>query len=315
MNLQDRYRGCLMGLAVGDALGVPNEFKPRGSFQKVNEMIGGGPFHLRPGEWTDDTSQALCIGESLLYKGEFYPPDVMDKFWCWVEFGYMSSTGKMFDIGETTSDALCYYRKTGNSLAGLVVSADNKKSGNGSIMRLAPIPLFFKDGPHPASWMDNSVISSTITHGSYNCIGSCVLLSRLIIGALNQMPKEAMLNSDFFIKNELVQKSIKDFTPEVIDIAMGIYKNKTEEQIKSTGYVIHTLEAALWCFHTTDNFEDGCVKAVNLGEDADTVGAVFGQLAGAYYGYDAIPKRWADKIVFTGKIIEIADGIYKKRPI
>lgn len=130
-----------MGLSVGDVLGVPNEFKPRGSFQKVTEIIGGGPFRLNSGEWTDDTSMALCIGKSLIDRGGFDPPDVMQKFWLWVEQGYMSSNGRMFDIGDTTSEALCWNRKTGQSLAGMAMSTDNKMLGNGSIMRLAPIPM------------------------------------------------------------------------------------------------------------------------------------------------------------------------------
>lgn len=322
MTTQQRYIACLMGLAVGDALGVPGEFKPRGSYPKITEMIGGGPFRLKPGEWTDDTSMALCIGKSLIDKGELSPPDVMEKFWNWVEAGYMSSNGRMFDIGDTTSEALCYYRKHGNnSLAGLETSTDNKKSGNGSIMRLAPVPMFFKDDHCEAAWMDMAVMSSMLTHGSLNCMGSCAYLSRLICGALNGMSKEEILNPDFFMKNEFVQGVLnnthkQDFTPEVIDIAMGAYKTKTIDEIKSTGYVIHTLEAAVWCFHTTDSFEEGCIKAVNLGEDTDTVGAVYGQLAGAYYGItpsNGIPARWLDKIVLHDIIIDVADKLYQKR--
>ena len=156
------------------------------------------------------------------------------------------------------------------------------------------------------------------THCSLNCMGSCIYLSRLICGALDGMPKEEILNTDFFMRNEFVQQVLnnsrkQDFTPEVIDIAMGAYKTKTEDQIKSTGYVIHTLEAALWCFYTTNTFEEGAIKAVNLGEDTDTVGAVYGQLAGAYYGIREIPKRWLDKIVLKDIIIGVADGLYHNR--
>lgn len=316
-----RYRGAMMGLATGDALGVPGEFQPRGAYQKITEMIGGGPFHLKPGEWTDDTSMALCLGKSLIDKNGFDAKDQMDKYWYWIEAGYMSSNGRMFDIGDTTSEALCYFRKHGEYLAGLATSSDNKKSGNGSIMRLAPVPMFFKDGPSESSWMDMASLSSMLTHGSLNCMGSCIYLSRLICGALNGVSKEEILNPDFFMKNKFVQgvlnnthkQDLQDFTPEVIDIAKGSYKTKTEGQIKSTGYVIHTLEAALWCFYTTNTFEEGCIKAVNLGDDTDTVGAVYGQLAGAYYGLDAIPKRWINKIAFPDLIIEVADKLFEKR--
>ena len=315
MNTIERYQGAMLGLAVGDELGVPAEFKPRGSFPKVTEMIGGGPFRLNPGEWTDDTSMALCIVKSFIEKGEFSPHDVMNKFWNWIEDGYMSSNGRMFDIGDTTSEALCHYRKTGSSLAGMSTSTDNKKSGNGSIMRLAPIPLFFKDSHERANWMDMAVMSSMLTHGSYNCMSSCIYLSALIMGALNELPKEDILNPKYFLEDEFVKKALKDFTPEVLDIVGGVYKNKTEDQIKSTGYVIHTLEAALWCFHTTNTFEEGCIKAVNLGEDADTTGAVYGQLAGAYYGVNAIPQRWLDKLVLSDIIIDVANGLYRARKL
>lgn len=313
MDLKNRYRGTMMGLATGDALGVPGEFLPRGSYPKITEIIGGGPFRLQPGEWTDDTSMALCIGKSLIDKGDFSPPDVMTKFWSWVEAGYMSSNGKMFDIGDTTSEALCWNRKTGQSLAGMETSTDNKKSGNGSIMRLAPVPMFFKDSHHKAAWLDMAVLSSMLTHGSYNCMGSCAYLSALIIGTLNGFSKEFILHPNYFLCDPFVKKALKDFTPEVLDIVNGAYKTKTEDQIKSTGYVIHTLEAALWSFYTTDTFEDGAIKAVNLGEDTDTVGAVYGQLAGAYYGFDAIPKRWVEKIVLPDLILGIADGLFDKR--
>lgn len=301
-----RYRGAMMGLAVGDALGVPGEFQPRGSYPKITEMIGGGPFHLRPGEWTDDTSMALCLGKSLIDCDGFDAKDQMDKYWMWIENGYMSSNGRMFDIGDTTSEALCRYRKTGEPFAGLPHA---KMAGNGSIMRLAPIPLFYEDDDgHQGFLLKYARSSSVTTHASKTCIDSCALLALIIYKALLGHPKEAMLNN-LFVEPSFIE------SPEVIDIAKGSYKTKTEDQIKSTGYVIHTLEAALWCFYTTDTFEEGAIKAVNLGEDTDTVGAVYGQLAGAYYGIAAIPQRWLDKIVLKDIIIEVADKLFEKRKI
>lgn len=295
-----RYRGAMMGLATGDALGVPGEFQPRGSYPKITEMIGGGPFHLRPGEWTDDTSMALCLGKSLIDSEGFDPKDQMGKYWHWVENGYMSSNGRMFDIGDTTSEALCRYKKTGEPFAGV---DDPKKAGNGSIMRLAPIPLFYKYDDQ-GFLLKYARASSATTHGAKVCLDSCALLALIIYKALLELPKEAMLNNLF------VEPSFME-SPEVIDIAKGSYKTKTEDQIKSTGYVIHTLEAALWSFYTTDTFEEGAIKAVNLGEDTDTVGAVYGQLAGAYYGIGAIPRRWLDKVVLKDIIIGVADGLYQ----
>ena len=302
MTLQERYRGAMMGLAVGDALGVPAEFQSRGSFPKITEMIGGGVFHLNPGEWTDDTSMALCLGKSLIDKNGFNGNDQMDKYWSWIEVGYMSSNGRMFDIGDTTSEALCKYRKTGQVFAG---EDDPKKAGNGSLMRLIPIPLFFENDKEA---IQAAAKMSATTHAAKTCIASCTFFTYLIHRALKGLPKEEILNvedpSNWFTKLE----------PEIhLNIAYGDYKTKTEDQIKSTGYVINTLEAALWCFHTTNTFEEGCIKSVNLGDDADTTGAVYGQLAGAYYGINDIPKRWLDKIVLSDIIIDVADKLYEKR--
>lgn len=233
-------------------------------FPKVTEMIGGGPFYLKPGEWTDDTTMALCLGKSLIDKNGFDAKDQMDKYWAWVEVGYMSSNGRMFDIGDTTSDALCRYRKTGNPMAGI----DNPKTaGNGSIMRLAPIPLFYY--PNERECVNYAKLSSSTTHGSINCIASCDLFSNMIYRSLDGAFKGGILNNIYSDQWPTIPK-------EVWDISKGTYQKKTENEINSTGYVIHTLEAALWCFYTTETFEDGCIKAVNLGEDTDTVGAVYG---------------------------------------
>lgn len=306
MTIQERYRGTMMGLAIGDALGVPAEFKPRGSFSKITEIIGGGPFNLNPGEWTDDTTMALILAQSLVDNNGFNPTDQMNKYWQWVESGYMSSNGRMFDIGNTTSEALCEFRKEGGSYP-YAGSTDPKKAGNGSLMRLAPIPLFFENDKDAIKFAANM---SATTHGTKTCIASCVFLTHLIHKALEGWPKENLLTI------EEPNNWFSHLEPDIHrNIAYGDYKTKTEDQIKSTGYVIDTLEAALWCFHTTDTFEDGCIKAVNLGDDSDTTGAVYGQLAGTYYGIDYIPNRWIDKIVKTNLIIDLADKLYFNRKL
>lgn len=299
---KQRYRGALLGLAVGDALGVPAEFKPRGCFPKVTEIEGGGVFHLTPGEWTDDTTMALCMAQSLIEKDGFDPRDQMDKYWQWIEKGYMSSNGRMFDIGDTTSDSLCKYRKTGQPYAG---EDDPRKAGNGSLMRTVPIPLFFRK---EVDCIHNTANASATTHGAKECIASCVYFTNLIRKALNGLTKEEILSSedkDRWFSKLAVQVHL--------NIAGGGYKSKPENLIKSTGYVIHTLEAALWCFYRSNSFEEGAIMAVNLGDDADTTGAVFGQIAGAFYGVDNIPKRWIDKTVKTDIILNLADKLYEMR--
>ena len=306
-----RYQGALLGLAVGDALGVPAEFQTRGTFPKVTEMVGGGVFMLDPGEWTDDTSMALCLGQSLLDKNGFDAVDQMTKYWAWIESGYMASNGRMFDIGDTTSDALCRFRKDGNPMAG---NEDPKCSGNGSLMRLAPIPMFFSriDAGIPM-YVHNAQLMSATTHASPDCMLACGFMSGLILGALRGESKDMIL-SQGYCPQQGYWKTGK-LSPILVDSIMGTYKSKTKDHINSSGWVLHTLEAALWCFHNSTTFEDGLIEAVNLGEDADTTGAVYGQLAGAYYGVDSIPKRWVDKTVKVDLIIDMANKIYNKRTV
>jgi ADP-ribosyl-[dinitrogen reductase] hydrolase len=322
--LSNKYRGCLVGLAVGDALGVPLEFQTRDTNPRVTEILGGGPFYLKPGEWTDDTSMALCLGQSLLDCNGFDPKDQMDKYWKWLQDGYMSSTGAMFDVGETTADSLCRYRKTGNPYAGLheeYANANLNRAGNGSLMRLAPIPMFYKnkpDNPFLADYSDANLYacgSSHTTHGSEDCVHSCAVFSVMLYKALHGVSKSEILDGDEKTWQHPPYSGAIALTPKVRDIAKGTYKKKIRDEIKSSGYVVHTLEAALWSFYNTDNFEDGAVAAVNLADDSDTTGAVYGQIAGAYYGYDAIPKRWLDKIVKLDLILEMADKLYEKNNV
>ena len=279
-----------MGLAVGDCMGVPLEFSKRGTLPKVTEMIGGGPFHLNVGEWTDDTSMALCLAHSLIECKGFDPTDQMEKYVVWNRKGYMSSNGRCFDIGNTCAEALGAYVRSGDPYSGLT---NERSQGNGSLMRLAPIPMAYRNNHESLKW---AVRSSKVTHAHPTCYNSCAYLTYLIANTLNGESKETiLLNQSLYVGVE--------------SVSMGAYKTKTEAEIKSSGYVIDTLEAALWAFYTTDSFEEGCIKVVNLGDDSDTVGAVYGQLAGAYYGYDAIPKRWVDKIVQREMILEIADKL------
>jgi ADP-ribosylglycohydrolase len=303
--LFDRYRGCLLGLATGDALGTTLEFKSPGSFQPLKEMVGGGPFRLKPGEWTDDTSLALCLATSLLDTGRFDPADQMDRYCRWRDDGYMSSNGICFDIGTTTNRALSKYQETGNPYSG---SKDPRAIGNGSIMRLAPIPLFYTRDPKTA--IGYCAESSRTTHGDIRCIDACRYLGALIIGALNGETKDTLLSDRYSPVPGLWDK--EPLCPEILEIADGSFKNKEPPEIAGTGYVVKSLEAALWAFNKSNSFEEGCLLAVNLGDDADTTGAVFGQLAGAYYGYSGIPYRWTEKLALKNDLEILIADFYKK---
>jgi ADP-ribosyl-[dinitrogen reductase] hydrolase len=287
----DRFRGCLLGLAVGDAVGTTVEFAPRGSFPPVIDMVGGGPFRLEPGQFTDDTSMALCLAASLVESGGFDPVDQMERYCRWQWHGYLSSNGRCFDIGTTVARALDRYRQSGNPFAG---SVDPWSAGNGCIMRLAPIPIFYF--PDIARAREFAAESSRVTHGADECVDACRLFAGMIVRALAGGAKESVLFDDGGF----------ELAPAVAAIARGNYGNLNESAIRGTGYVVDCLQAALWCFWTTTTFEEAVLRAANLGEDADTTAAVCGQLAGAFYGERAIPARWLETLAMRDEIVRLA---------
>ena len=197
----ERYRGCLLGLAAGDAVGTTLEFKSPGSFAPIEDMVGGGPFGLAPGQWTDDTSMALCLAESLVERKGFDPVDQLEKYVRWYREGYLSST---------------------------------------------PISGYWEENP---------------------------------------------------------------LSPEIDEIADGSFRRREPPQIKGKGHVVKSLEAALWAFHRGDIFREGCLLAVNLGDDADTTGAVYGQLAGAFWGEKGIPESWRAKLAHRPLIESLAERL------
>ena len=295
----DRARGALLGLAVGDAIGTTVEFKPRGSFAPLTDMVGGGPFGLLPGQWTDDTSMALCLAASLLESG-FDLHDQMQRYVRWHDEGYMSSNGRCFDIGMATSSALERFRRTGNPVAG---SRKPDSAGNGSIMRLAPVPIHYLDTPERAIAM--SAAQSTTTHQAPECLAACRLLAEVLVRALQSNSKDEVLAPS---------KQTSPMSSALQSVAQGHYKAKAENQIKGSGYVVQSLEAALWCFWQTDSFESCVLLAANLGDDADTTAAVAGQLAGAFYGESGIPAPWLRKLAMAGDIGQWAEQLVLQKP-
>jgi ADP-ribosyl-[dinitrogen reductase] hydrolase len=303
MRDRERFRGCLAGLAVGDALGTTLEFKSPGTFARIEDMVGGGPFALEPGRWTDDTSMSLCLANSLLINRSFNAKDQMDRYVLWWKHGYMSSTGGCFDIGGTVRGSLDKYIDTGEPFAG---SEDPNRAGNGSIMRLAPIPMFYAQDPAEA--MDWAAEMSRTTHAAKTCVDACRLMAGIIVGALLGQSKKTLLSDHYSpAKGYWDQRPLCD---EISEIASGSYKALNPPDIKGTGYVVQSLEAGLWAFHNSDNFRDGALLAVNLGNDADTTGAVFGQIAGAYYGLSGIPENWIQILAQKDLILDLADRLH-----
>jgi ADP-ribosyl-[dinitrogen reductase] hydrolase len=295
LNLKDRYAGSLAGLASGDAVGTTVEFRSRGTFAPVTDMVGGGPFDLAPGQWTDDTSMALCLAESLLAQNGFDARDQMGRYLNWWVEGYLSSTGECFDIGMTVRGALERFQRTGEPYSG---STDPHTAGNGSLMRLAPVVLFFF--PRLDQVVHFSAASSRTTHGAPEAVECCKLLAYILTRCLAGLPKDEVLNATGLVLQQ----------PNVANLAAAGYTNKTQNMIRGTGYAVASLEAALWCFSSTSDFESAVLTAANLGDDADTTAAIVGQVAGAFYGLKGIPKHWLERLHRGDQILSTAEALY-----
>lgn len=303
----DRHAGCLLGLAVGDALGTTLEFSRKGDVTPISDIVGGGPFGLDAGQWTDDTSMALCLADSLVACNGFDAADQMRRYVRWWREGVRSSRpGNCFDIGATVRAALRRFERSGDPFAG---STDPQTAGNGSLMRLAPVPMFYRDEPTAA--IARAAESSKTTHAATEAVDACRYFAALVVGALSGASKAA-LTSDLFAP-EGIRWREHPLAPAVERIATGSYKDVDASRIRASAYVIHTLEAALWAFYHSSSFEEGALLAVNLGEDADTTGAVFGQLAGAYYGKAGIPARWLEQLYQEKVIEDLATALYRSQ--
>ncbi|CAF3965398.1 unnamed protein product [Rotaria sordida] len=309
----------MFGLAVGDALGAHVEFRPH-SYLVVNpvkDLEEGGTWGLARGQFTDDTSMALCLALSLIACQDFVPYDQLVRYKWWYRYGYMSSTGHCFDIGAATKDSIQEFEKRQKQFAhdhsihldqidflsnrDLLQAFDVKCSkegvaGNGALMRLVPVPIFFFR--HPVAAVEYSGISNVITHGDEKAYDACRYYGALIVAALHGANKNE-LTSNTFYDDHLIWFGHRALHPEVMTVARGSYKRPGgyQDGIRGKGYVINALEAALWAFWSDeDSFEKGALNAVNLGDDTDTTAAIYGQLAGAYYGYKKLPTKWLDCI-------------------
>ena len=275
--IQDRQKASLVGLATGDALGAPVEFSFRDRFPELRDMISGGKFQLPAGAWTDDTSMALCLADSLLAYPHLDKKDLLTRFWNWASKGENSATGKAIGFGQNILQSLFDFHRTGVLKAG---EKHRRSDGNGSIMRLAPMMLLYTQDRKTGARLARE--QSYTTHASDIAADGCECLFQLVCELFQERSLEDSLSK--------IHKTT--WHPDILSITAGTWKDKSRDKIRSTGYVAATLEAAVWCVGTTCSFEEALVKAVNLAHDADTVAAVTGQIAGALYGYDAIPNRW-----------------------
>ncbi|CAF2085095.1 unnamed protein product [Rotaria magnacalcarata] len=328
----NRIQGSLLGLAVGDALGASVEFRSHQYLvaHPVQQMQSGGTWGLQAGKWTDDTSMALCLASSLLTQKTFDPYNQMVRYKWWYKHGYLSSTGHCFDIGSATRQALdefCQRQKVVMKTLSLRTENDadqlsftdvkNKidkfdincskpgKAGNGALMRLAPVPLFFfRD---PALAVNLSGESARLTHGDKKAVDACRYYGALIVAAVRGESHENLTDESFYAahKDWFGDSGLDE---EILRIAEGSFKTRDgyANGIRGKGYVVDALEAALWAFSKhKGSFKDGVLAAVNLGDDTDTTAAIYGQLAGAYYGADHIPPEWLQRLYAKDLIIDI----------
>lgn len=272
-------------------------------------------FDLPPGCWTDDTSMTLCLAQSLIdTKGVFVPQDQVKKYIKWYEEGYMSSIGKCFDVGNATRNALSTWRKYLKDGSGAedmekgqaaIDKALKKKvqCGNGSLMRVSPIGLIFhKDS---AKAIEYAALSSNVTHPYPTNAEACKIYTKLVASTFANVSKEDLVSfvhawtfEDPDLKSRFEKYSNLESWQEV-----------GADRISSSGYVVHSLEASLWAFFTTSSFEEGALKAVNLGDDADTVGAIYGGIAGAFYGLEALPKKWLNGLEARETVDAVVEGM------
>jgi len=282
----DKAKGMLLGLAIGDALGTTLEFsRPHGNEKNHTEITGGGPFHLPAGTFTDDTSMALAIGASIIEQKEFDALDIMQEFWAWYSEGKYSPQNNCFDIGIATREALEHW--SSNYEKPYAGSTDPQSSGNGNLMRMAPV-IIYNHHRYECALVD-AVRQSLITHASNECVRHAQAMAAV-----------------------LFRGSLED---SVHGIELGKpYKMDDNGNPYCGGYIRETFTAACWAVRSTNSFEDALIRIVNLGYDADTTGAVTGQIAGRIYGAEAIPSRWLDKLAWREKIEEMAEKLWEMAP-
>lgn len=291
--IRSRAIGALLGLAIGDAVGTTLEFRKRDSYPMLTDMIGGGPFSLKPGEWTDDTAMALALADSLERNPDLDEKDLMARFVDWHEQGTYSCTGRCFDIGTTTREALSRWRLSGNPVAG---SIDPMTAGNGSLMRLAPVAI--RHFRNRERLRDVAARQSRTTHAAPEAVDACVVYAEAIADAIEGQTR-----------SEVLRSRPTPSAGAIGNILAGSWRGKSRSAIRASGYVAHSLEASLWSIGRTASYRDAVLTAANLGEDADTTAAITGQLAGALYGLSGLPDEWLGQVAWKPRIMGVAEKL------
>lgn len=294
--VRERALGAMLGLAVGDALGTTLEFAERDARPPVTTFVGGGPFALAPGEWTDDTSMALALADSLAAHPALDERDLMQRFVAWWQQGDYSHNGRCFDIGGATREALARFQRSGDPIAG---NPDHNVAGNGSIMRLAPAVI--ANLASEATAIEAAQRQGRTTHRAPQCEAGCTLMASVLFRLLHGAPWEAAL----------AVEPDPSWHRAIHRLVLGGWRGKSREAISSSGYVADTLEAAFWCVDRSQSFAEAVLLAANLADDADTVAAVTGQFAGARWGRAGIPSEWLRQLVWRERIEQAVDRLLR----
>ncbi len=293
-----RYTGCLVGLGVGDALGAPLEFMSRERIHqihgRVTEMLGGGWLRLRPGEYTDDTEMALILARSIVDQGRFDPEDVVRRFAEWLARGPK-------DAGITTRATLTAVLEGvpwEEASYQVYVKQGGKNAGNGGLMHCAPVALL--NACHLDRLVADSLTSCRLTHWHLVAAWTCAALNLGIAGVMRGVSRDDLIT---WVAPQIEEPTVREGLERVPGMSYGT--------VRASGFALDCLQAAFWSYLTTESFEDALITAVNMGEDTDTVGAVCGALAGAAYGYAAIPQRWSGTLQGWEELYSLAERIYK----
>ncbi len=303
--IKNKIKAVVLGHAVADALGVPVEFCEREALDQkpVTDMMGYGTYPYPEGCWSDDTSMSLAALDSLA-DGKVDFDDVMIRFGKWYYNDAYTPTGKMFDVGNTCSDAIEHYFKDHKSIeeCGLV---GERANGNGSLMRIHPFSLLaWCKNQTETEWEPMIEKASALTHAHERSKLACKIYTLVLFHLLDAPGKEALKLA--LHEADCLYQSSSEYG-QYKRIFDSDFAHMARAQIVSSGYVVDTLEAALWCLFTTDSYRDCVLKAVNLGDDTDTVAAVAGGLAGALYGYNAIPQEWLHALKRRADIEEMCE--------
>jgi ADP-ribosyl-[dinitrogen reductase] hydrolase len=289
----DRAKGCLMGLAVGEAIGSAVEFLPRDSYDEVSGMQGGGPLGIEPGEWTDGTAMALCLARSLLASETVEQYDFMERLQGWLTNAENTARGRTLAVGDTTRIAIESFIADEDPSAGSPLA---EAAGNGSLIRQAPLAIYASKNRKTARFMSNK--QSRATHATIECLDACDLFMDQLVDALTGADKAQTL------RPRVIQLS-----PNLLAINGGEWRDKGRDDLRSSAYVIDTLDAAIWAVGHSNSFREAVLLAANLGGDAASVAAIAGQLAGAIYGCSAIPEDWQATVAAGKTLTSLAEEL------